>query len=115
MLGRAIGNVVRNAVSAVAATGKPGSVTLTTGEHPPTLTVDDTGVGIDPLEIPLVFLPFRSGRPGGFGLGLALAKKIILLHEGSISIEALPEGGTRVLMSFPPLPEMEGEEKTVKV
>ncbi|MCA1732379.1 MAG: PAS domain-containing protein, partial [Acidobacteria bacterium] len=60
LLGRAIGNVVRNAVSAVLATGRPGSVTLTTSENPPSLTVDDTGVGIDPLEIPLVFLPFHK-------------------------------------------------------
>lgn len=96
LLARAIENVLRNAVSAVEATGKRGQVLVTIKSAPPGLTIDDSGVGVDPAEIPSLFLPFRSGRTGGFGLGLALAKKIILVHGGTIAMEPRPSGGTRV-------------------
>jgi two-component system, OmpR family, sensor kinase len=96
LLARAIENLLRNAVSAVEATGKRGEVVASIKSAPPGLTIDDSGVGVDPAEVPSLFLPFRSGRTGGFGLGLALAKKIILVHGGTITMEPRPSGGTRV-------------------
>jgi len=96
LLARAIENVLRNAVSAVEATGKRGEVLIKINNSPPGLTIDDDGIGVDPAEIPSLFLPFRSGRTGGFGLGLALAKKIVLVHGGTIAMEPRGSGGTRV-------------------
>ena len=96
LLARAIENVLRNAVTAVEATGKQGEVLVQINNAPPGLTIDDDGIGVDPAEIPSLFLPFRSGRTGGFGLGLALAKKIVLVHGGTIAMEPRASGGTRV-------------------
>lgn len=61
--------------------------------------IEDTGIGIAPEEIPLLFEKFkqienyRQRTHGGTGLGLALSKKLIELHGGTIEVEsALGEG-----------------------
>ncbi|PSB07820.1 hybrid sensor histidine kinase/response regulator [Pleurocapsa sp. CCALA 161] len=61
--------------------------------------IEDTGIGIAPEEIPLLFEKFkqienvRQRVHGGTGLGLALTKKLVELHGGTIEIEsALGEG-----------------------
>jgi signal transduction histidine kinase len=52
--------------------------------------VEDTGVGIEPKKLSLVFEPFSQGEPardialGGLGLGLSIAREIVLLHAGTI-------------------------------
>ena len=48
-----------------------------------------------------LFHPFATGRPGGVGLGLALAHRIVVLHGGRIRLEDRPGGGTRALLAFP--------------
>jgi signal transduction histidine kinase len=47
-----------------------------------------------------LFTPFVSGRPGGAGLGLALARRILVLHGGTVTLEDRAGGGTcaRVLL-----------------
>ena len=56
------------------------------------LEVDDDGPGV-PAEIaPRIFDPLVSGRTGGSGLGLALAKRIMAAHGGSISLAASATG-----------------------
>lgn len=97
LLARAVENVVRNAIEAVQRGGTPGTVVVRIEPGPPpALVIEDDGAGVDAEQISGYFLPFRSGRPGGFGLGLALARKIVLLHGGSISMVGRPEGGTLV-------------------
>ncbi|MFN2441497.1 MAG: sensor histidine kinase, partial [Thermoanaerobaculia bacterium] len=78
-----------------------GSISVEIRGAPPGLTIDDRGTGVDPAEIPSLFLPFRSGRAGGFGLGLALTKKIVLIHGGTIAMEPRAGGGTRVRIDLP--------------
>jgi PAS domain S-box-containing protein len=53
--------------------------------------VRDTGEGIDPALLPYIFEPFRqhaSGKSGGLGLGLAIARSLIELHGGTIEAES---------------------------
>jgi signal transduction histidine kinase len=66
------------------------------------LSVADTGIGIAPADQARVFGKFERGaRQSGVGLGLALVKKLIELHGGTVSIESAPERGTRILCHLP--------------
>lgn len=77
--------------------------------------VMDTGVGIDRDTLQHVFEPFRQSAQtidrssGGLGLGLALAKGLVELHQGTISIDSEVGSGTEVVVrlptSRPPKPE----------
>ncbi|MEZ4527534.1 MAG: PAS domain S-box protein [Desulfobacterales bacterium] len=63
------------------------------------VSVEDTGSGIAPEEMPLLFQPFgqtQSGRKSreGTGLGLAISKKYVELMDGSISAESVPGKGS---------------------
>lgn len=64
--------------------------------------VADTGHGIDAEDLPRVFEPFFSKRQGaGTGLGLAVAKRIVDGHRGSIRLESEPGKGTRAVVVLP--------------
>ncbi|MBN1246139.1 MAG: HAMP domain-containing histidine kinase, partial [Anaerolineae bacterium] len=70
------------------------------------VVVADTGVGIDPEDLPHVCERFYQGRhPGtaqqGVGLGLAIVKSIIEAHDGTIAIDSTPGTGTRVTVELP--------------
>jgi signal transduction histidine kinase len=51
-----------------------------------------------------VFLPFQTGKAAGTGLGLPLARKIVLLHGGSIAIPDTSSRGTEVRVELPSHP-----------
>jgi two-component system osmolarity sensor histidine kinase EnvZ len=71
------------------------------------IAVDDDGPGIPECERDAVFKPFyrldASRRPttGGVGLGLTIARDIVLGHGGEIELTDAPEGGLRVLIRLP--------------
>ena len=64
------------------------------------IEVADTGVGIDPAELPRIFERFYRGsrsneaRGSGSGLGLAIVKSIVDMHGGRVSVESLVGRGT---------------------
>jgi signal transduction histidine kinase/Flp pilus assembly protein protease CpaA len=65
------------------------------------LLIEDRGPGV-PSELgDRLFDPFVSARPGGTGLGLALAHRIIDLHGGSLRLEEREGGGTRAVVWLP--------------
>jgi signal transduction histidine kinase len=72
------------------------------------LIVSDTGIGIDGELLPHVFERFRQadgpkhGRSGGLGLGLPIARHLVELHQGTISVRShRPEPGTTFEISLP--------------
>ena len=101
LLGRAIENVVRNAIDAVRERGADGRVDIAISENPPAITVSDNGVGLDEEIAGRLFMPFQSRKPHGLGLGLPLARKIVLLHSGEIRIESATGEGARVTIELP--------------
>jgi two-component system cell cycle sensor histidine kinase PleC len=72
------------------------------------LTVQDTGIGIDPDDLPRLAAPFeqvesqQSKTTQGTGLGLALSKAFVEMHGSNLTIESAPGQGTRVSFLLPP-------------
>lgn len=64
------------------------------------ISVNDTGVGIRTEDLPHVFEPYFSTKEKGVGLGLAIARKTIEEHQGTIAIESRPGEGTTVRVSL---------------
>jgi signal transduction histidine kinase len=105
-LGRAINNLVGNAIRHTPAGG---SVTLCAEsiESMIIVSVRDTGEGILPDDLPHVFERFYRGEKsrtrtaGGSGLGLAIAKGIVEAHRGKIWVESKPGQETIFTFSLP--------------
>ncbi|MCA8051044.1 ATP-binding protein [Burkholderia arboris] len=73
------------------------------------LSVDDDGPGIPTAERARVFEPFqrldssRDRQTGGFGLGLAIVRRVAQVHGGDVRLEDSPLGGARFVITLPPL------------
>ena len=73
------------------------------------IMVEDRGPGIDPADLPRIFDPFYRGRRAareqarGFGLGLALAKRIVEAHAGTLTVESAPGQGAKFVVWIPAL------------
>jgi signal transduction histidine kinase len=71
-----------------------------------TLAVDDTGVGIPPEELPLVFERFyrsdasRARESGGAGIGLALVKELVAAMDGSVAVQSTPGRGSHFTVAL---------------
>ena len=65
------------------------------------LDVIDTGCGMDAELVGRAFKPFVTTKPGGNGLGLATAKKIVLAHGGTIAVQSEPGRGTKFTVRLP--------------
>jgi signal transduction histidine kinase len=101
LLSRAVENLLHNAVDAIRQKGSGGSVHVTLTNGPtPRVTIADDGIGFDPSETSRLFLPFHSNKPNGFGMGLPLAKKIVLLHGGTLRLQGQPGKGAVATMEF---------------
>ena len=61
----------------------------------------DTGSGIAPDLVPQLFEPFVVGRPGGVGLGLPIASRIVEQHGGAIEVESEPGRGSVFTVVLP--------------
>ena len=100
---QAIVNVMRNAIAAVEAVGT-GTVRLVTsraGTGEVRLAIEDDGRGIPRERLPHIFQVFYSGRPGGSGLGLPIARRVVEGHGGRIEVDSVPGSGTRFTLIFP--------------
>lgn len=76
------------------------------------VTVQDFGVGFSKEDLPKVFEPFYSRRPGGTGLGLPIVQKIVEQHQGKIFVANNPKGGAEVSVLLPVISE--GKKINVK-
>ncbi|GIO11192.1 hypothetical protein J19TS2_07470 [Cohnella xylanilytica] len=84
-----------------------------------TLSVADTGKGIAPERLELLFEPFlaaEGGEGSGTGLGLSIAKRLAELHGGTIGVRSEPGGGTVVFFTLPVSgqPQAEASEETIR-
>jgi len=65
------------------------------------LNLIDTGTGMPPELAARIFQPFVTTKPGGTGLGLATARKIVLAHGGTITVQSEPDHGTQFTIRLP--------------
>lgn len=100
LLERAFENVVRNAVEAAGRGGGKVEVSARRSEGRVDILVEDNGPGLA-ADHPGDVRPFYTTRLGGLGLGLPLARKILLLHGGALRLEGGTSGGVRVTVSLP--------------
>jgi len=63
--------------------------------------VEDAGQGFRSEDLPRIFEPFFSRRPGGTGLGLALVHRIVEQHGGSVMAGNRADGGAVVAVRLP--------------
>jgi PAS domain S-box-containing protein len=98
-------NIMMNAEQAIAATGRPGRIEITSAcaDDRIITTVRDTGNGIPDGALPRIFEPFYTTKDvgKGTGLGLAIAYGIVVEHGGEIVAANHPEGGAMFTVELP--------------
>jgi signal transduction histidine kinase len=92
-LRRAFSNILRNAVEACGEQGEVEIIVAPDQIGGVRVEIRDHGPGV-PAEIAQhIFDPYKTGKAGGTGLGLALVKQTIEMHGGTISLTDSPGGG----------------------
>jgi len=103
-------NLVKNAIAYTPAGGTV-RAGLLRGKHGVILaTVEDTGIGIPPKDLPNIFEPFYRGenafsqrsRKRGTGIGLAIVREIADLHKATIGVKSELGKGTAITIRFSP-------------
>ncbi|KVO84542.1 histidine kinase [Burkholderia ubonensis] len=105
LVARALLNLIRNGLRYAAKTVALAATARADGAL--VLTVDDDGPGIPAADRARVFEPFqrldssRDRQTGGFGLGLAIVRRVALVHGGDVRLEDSPLGGARFVITLP--------------
>ncbi len=106
LMGEVLDNLVDNAL-AHGRSPDPVRIWIRRENGQVTLAVEDRGRGIDPVELGRIFEPFyrsaeaRKSVPGGSGLGLAVARRILVAFGGSLDAMSGPSPGTRFVLTLP--------------
>ena len=100
LLQLALENLVRNAVQSSPSGGQV-QVTVRRVPEGLRLTVEDEGPGVSPTDAQRVFEPFFTTRTTGTGLGLAVVRRVVLAHGGTVSVGQRQGGGARFELRLP--------------
>jgi two-component sensor histidine kinase len=97
-------NVINNAIQALGGSELEGRLVKTSVSHDNgncVVAVSDNGPGMPASVRDRIFDPYYTTKSTGSGIGLALTKRAMELHRGSISVESSPGQGTTMVLSFP--------------
>jgi nitrogen fixation/metabolism regulation signal transduction histidine kinase len=89
-------NLMRNAAEAARGHSEAPAISLAFASLPGArvqVEVADNGAGVPDGLRQDIFLPFFTTKPKGTGVGLSLARQVVLAHQGSIGVDSAPEGG----------------------
>jgi PAS domain S-box-containing protein len=105
LLKQAFSNLLRNAVEACAGADVAPVIviesTIDAAHRTVHITVDDNGPGVDPASRHQIFKPFFTLKRSGTGLGLALVQKIIVFHNGRVTVGDSALGGASLRVTLP--------------
>jgi two-component system sensor histidine kinase AtoS len=105
LLRQAISNLLRNALEACTGAGAPPQIAIQSDidsvARVSRISITDNGPGIPVALRDRVFQPFFTMKRNGTGLGLALVQKIIVFHNGRISVVTAPQGGASFQITLP--------------
>jgi signal transduction histidine kinase len=105
LLRQAFSNLLRNALEAASGGPQPPRIVIQSdvdaAQRVSRLAVNDNGPGVAPQLRDRVFTPFFTSKRNGTGLGLALVQKIIVFHNGRVTVTAAPEGGASFQVTLP--------------
>jgi two-component system sensor kinase FixL len=105
LLRQAFSNLLRNAVEACAGSGVAPAIVIRSeidGAHGVSrIFVEDNGPGIAPDRRERVFRPFFTSKRNGTGLGLPLVQKIVVFHNGKVTIGTSRQGGASFHLALP--------------
>jgi signal transduction histidine kinase len=98
-------NLIQNSIDALASsTGGPRVISIETthiGAGAISISLQDTGPGIDTQRLVEIFDPFVTTKATGTGLGLAICKMIVDHHGGKLSAESSENAGARFMITLP--------------
>lgn len=96
-------NLIMNAAQAMPPAGGTIFIRTRREEDRIVLTVEDTGIGMDPDTLEHIFLPFFTTKEidQGTGLGLAVVQGIVEAHGGSIRVSSRKGSGSAFMITFP--------------
>ena len=115
-VGQVVANLVGNAIKFTPRGGHVRVEVRAANDGGATIEVADTGVGIDPGELPRIFDRFFRGsraseaRGSGSGLGLAIVRSIVEMHGGTVTVSSRLGGGSTFLVTLPAQPYRPGTE-----
>lgn len=101
-LGELFNNILGNACDALI--GHKGQIEVTAQKDKLgniIVQVKDDGIGMDAEQLKRIFEPFYTTKAKGTGLGLAVCKQIVTLHNGAIEVESEQGKGTAVTVTLP--------------
>jgi signal transduction histidine kinase len=105
LLRQVFGNLIRNAAEAGEAAGRVPEVTIRGVSNPTAgicrVLVEDNGPGVPEKDRERIFQPFFTTRSRGTGLGLAIVQKVVVMHNGRVTVDKGAAGGASVQLSFP--------------
>jgi len=105
-------NLARNAIQAMPDGGAL-TVSMARTIEGIEVTFEDTGSGMGSEEVESFFQPYVSGSARGTGMGLAVVHRILTRHEVNIEVESEVGKGTRFLLAFPSVVDVEPDDQLV--
>ncbi|HSA58652.1 MAG TPA: sensor histidine kinase [bacterium] len=99
-LNRVFSNLISNAIQAMPTGGRL-DISLIAGPEWAEARFQDTGMGIPPERLPSLFDDFVTTKRRGLGLGLAIVRKIVQQHYGTIEVESRVNKGTCFTVRLP--------------
>lgn len=95
-------NLIKNSIEAMEHGGRI-EINASMQDDYAALTVSDTGAGMSDVMLERVFSPFFSTKEKGYGLGMAMIKKMVEEIDGQVEISSIEHQGTRVTLRFRPV------------